>query len=288
MFSRMKITTSTGNYSDNIKRLKKALNECDAVVIGAGAGLSTSAGFVYSGERFEKYFSDFEKKYGFKDMYSGGFYPYQTKEEFWAYWSRYIFVNRYTDAPKPVYNDLFELVKDKDYFVITTNVDHCFQKAGFDKKRLFYTQGDYGLFQCSVPCHNKTYENEEIVRRMVEEQQDMRIPTELIPKCPVCGEPMTMNLRSDDKFVEDEGWHEAAARYENFLRTRKGKVLFLELGVGYNTPVIIKYPFWQMTAKNPDATYACINYGEAVTPEEIADRSICIDGDIGEAIEKLR
>lgn len=288
MFSRMMITASTGNYSDNIKRLKKTLNECDAVVIGAGAGLSTSAGFVYSGERFEKYFSDFGKKYGFKDMYSGGFYPYQTKEEFWAYWSRYIFVNRYTDAPKPVYNELFDLVKDKDYFVITTNVDHCFQKAGFDKKRLFYTQGDYGLFQCSVPCHNKTYENEEIVRRMVEEQKDMRIPTELIPKCPVCGKLMTMNLRSDDTFVEDEGWHEAAARYENFLRTRKGKVLFLELGVGYNTPVIIKYPFWQMTVKNPDATYACINYGEAVTPEEIADRSICIDGDIGEAIEKLK
>ncbi len=288
MFSRMKITTSTGNYSDNIKKLKKALAECDAVVIGAGAGLSTSAGFVYSGKRFEKYFSDFGKRYGFHDMYSGGFYPYQTKEEFWAYWSRYIFVNRYTDAPKPVYNKLFDLVKDKDYFVITTNVDHCFQKAGFDKKRLFYTQGDYGLFQCSVPCHDKTYENEEIIRRMVEEQKDMRIPTELIPKCPVCGKPMTMNLRSDDKFVEDDGWHEAAARYENFLRTRKGKVLFLELGVGYNTPVIIKYPFWQMTAKDPDATYACINYGEAVTPEEIADRSICIDGDIGEAIEKLR
>ena len=286
MFSRMKITTSTGSYSDNIKRLKKALNECDAVVIGAGAGLSTSAGFIYSGERFEKYFSDFGKKYGFKDMYSGGFYPYQTKEEFWAYWSRYIFVNRYTDAPKPVYDELFDLVKDKDYFVITTNVDHCFQKAGFDKKRLFYTQGDYGLFQCSVPCHDKTYENEEIVRRMVEEQQDMRIPTELLPKCPVCGEPMTMNLRSDDKFVEDEGWHEAAARYENFIRTRKGKVLFLELGVGYNTPVIIKYPFWQMTAQNPDATYACINYGEAFTIDEIAGRSICIDGDIGEAIEK--
>ncbi len=287
MFSGTRITTSTGSYSDNIKRLKKALDECDAVVIGAGAGLSTSAGFVYSGERFEKYFSDFGKRYGFKDMYSGGFYPYKTKEEFWAYWSRYIFINRYTDAPKPVYNELFELVKGKDYFVITTNVDHCFQRAGFDKKRLFYTQGDYGLFQCGVPCHNKTYENEEIIRRMVEEQKDMRIPTELIPKCPVCGEPMTMNLRSDDKFVEDEGWHEAASRYENFIRTRTGKILFLELGVGYNTPVIIKYPFWQMTAKDPDATYVCINYGEAFTIDEIADRSICIDGDIGEAIEKL-
>ena len=288
MFSRMKITTSTGSYSDNIQKLKKALEECDAVVIGAGAGLSTSAGFVYNGERFEKRFSDFGKKYGFKDMYSGGFYPYQTKEEFWAYWSRYIFVNRYTDAPKPVYNELFELVKDKDYFVITTNVDHCFQKAGFDKKRLFYTQGDYGLFQCSVPCHNKTYENEEIVRRMVEEQNDMRIPTELIPKCPVCGEPLTLNLRSDNKFVEDEGWHEAAQRYEKYIREHEGKrILFLELGVGYNTPGIIKIPFWNMTAQNPNATFACINYGEAVTIDEIADRSICIDEDIGETIEKI-
>ena len=275
------------DYETSIARLKKALDEADAVVIGAGAGLSTSAGFVYNGERFKKHFSDFAEKYGFNDMYSGGFYPYQTPEEFWAYWSRYIFVNRYTDAPKPVYNELFELVKGKDYFVITTNVDHCFQKAGFDKKRLFYTQGDYGLFQCSVPCHDKTYENEETVRRMVEEQKDMRIPTELIPKCPVCGKPMTMNLRSDDKFVEDEGWHEAAERYENFLRTRKGKVLFLELGVGYNTPVIIKYPFWNMTAKNSDATYTCINYGEAVCPEDIKDRAICIDGDIGGALNRL-
>ena len=287
MFGRMSITKSTGNYSDEIKRLKKAIEEADAVVIGAGAGLSTSAGFIYNGERFEKYFADFGKKYGFKDMYSGGFYPYETPEEMWAYWSKFIFVNRYMDAPKPVYDQLFTLVKDKDYFVITTNVDHCFQKAGFDKKRLFYTQGDYGLFQCSEPCHEETYENEDMVRAMVEQQKDMKIPTELIPKCPKCGKPLTMNLRSDDKFVEDEGWHQAAERYENFLRTRKGKILFLELGVGYNTPGIIKYPFWQMTAKNPDATYACVNYGEAVCPEDIRNQSICIDGDIGQVIEEL-
>ena len=287
MFGRMKITKSTGNYSDEIKRLKKAIEEADYVVIGAGAGLSTSAGFIYNGERFEKYFADFGKKYGFQDMYSGGFYPYETPEEMWAYWSKFIFVNRYMDAPKPVYDQLFTLVKDKDYFVITTNVDHCFQKAGFDKKRLFYTQGDYGLFQCSEPCHEETYENEDMVRAMVEQQKDMKIPTELIPKCPKCGKPLTMNLRSDDKFVEDEGWHQAAERYENFLRTRKGKILFLELGVGYNTPGIIKYPFWQMTAKNTDATYACVNYGEAVCPEDIREQSICIDGDIGQVIEEL-
>lgn len=288
MFGRTKITKSTGNYSDEINRLKKAIEEADAVVIGAGAGLSTSAGFVYNGERFEKHFSDFGKLYGFKDMYSGGFYPYKTQEEMWAYWSKFIYVNRYMDAPKPVYDQLLMLVKDKDYFVITTNVDHCFQKAGFDKKRLFYTQGDYGLFQCSEPCHNETYDNKDMVWAMVEQQKDMKIPIELIPRCPKCGKPLTMNLRSDDKFVENEGWHQAAERYENFLRTRKGRILFLELGVGYNTPGIIKYPFWQMTAKNPEATYACVNYGEAVCPDEIKNQAICIDGDIGKILEELK
>jgi len=221
-------------------------------------------------------------------MYSGGFYPYGTREEFWAFWSRNILINRYLDIPKPVYADLLALVRDKDYFVLTTNVDHCFQRAGFDKKRLFYTQGDYGLFQCSVPCHQKTYDNEEAVRRMIAEQRDLRVPTELVPRCPVCGRPMSMNLRSDDTFVEDEGWHEAAARYENFLRTRGGRVLFLELGVGYNTPGIIKFPFWNMAERNPDATYACVNYGEASCPEAIRARSICIDGDIGKALAALR
>ena len=288
MFGRTRITKSTTDCSVQIPKLKTALDEADAVIIGAGAGLSTSAGFTYNGERFHKYFADFEAKYGFHDMYSGGFYPYATPEEHWAYWSRYILINRYTDAPKPVYKELFRLVKDKDCFVITTNVDHCFQKAGFDKKRLFYTQGDYGLLQCSEPCCQETWDNEAVIRQMVAEQKDMKIPSALIPRCPHCGKPLTMNLRSDDRFVEDEGWHEAAGRYANFLRTREGqKMLFLELGVGYNTPVIIKYPFWQMTAKNPRATYACINRGEVFCPDEIADRAICVDGDIGEAIEKV-
>ena len=288
MFSRMSITKSTGNYSEQIECLKDKLNTSDSIIIGAGAGLSTSAGFTYSGERFRQYFSDFEEKYGFHDMYAGGFYPYGTLEEQWAFWSRNITVNRYMDAPKPVYQNLFELVKDKDYFVITTNVDHCFQKAGFDKKRLFYTQGDYGLFQCSEPCCNETFDNEEAVRQMMEQQKDMRIPSTLLPKCPHCGKPLSMNLRADNTFVEDEGWHLTAERYHNFLRTRKsGKVLFLELGVGYNTPGIIKYPFWQMTAENRQATYACINYGEAVCPEEIESQSICMDGDIGNALSDL-
>ena len=288
MFSKTWTKKSTPDYSAQIKNLQAALSEADAVVIGAGAGLSTSAGFTYDGERFEKYFSDFYARYGFSDMYSGGFYPYATPEAHWAYWSRYIYINRYLDAPKPVYDDLLKLVADKDYFVITTNVDHCFQKAGFDKKRLFYTQGDYGLFQCSEPCCQETFENEAVIREMVKRQENMKVPTELLPTCPHCGKPLTMNLRSDNKFVEDEGWHKAAERYENFLRTREGgKILFLELGVGYNTPVIIKYPFWQMTAKNPNATYACINRGQAVCPQEIETQSICMDADIGQVLQNL-
>lgn len=288
MFSKMSITKSTGTYLERMKRLKEALVATDAVVIGAGAGLSTSAGFTYSGERFRRHFADFEDKYGFHDMYSGAFCRYDTPEEHWAYWSRFIMVNRYMDAPKPIYEKIFEIVKDKDYFVITTNVDHCFQKAGFDKTRLFYTQGDYGLFQCSTPCCQETFENEDTIRQMIEQQKDMRIPSELLPVCPHCGKAMTMNLRSDNRFVEDEGWHLAAERYENFLRTRKNLcVLFLELGVGYNTPSIIKYPFWQMTITNPKATYACINYGEAVCPKKIKQQSICIDNDIGNVLEEF-
>lgn len=278
----------TRDYSAEIDRLKKEIQTADAIVIGAGAGLSTAAGFTYSGERLQKYFADFVEKYGFQDMYSGGFYPFETSEEMWAYWSRYIYINRYMDVDNGTYKRLFELVNDKDYFVLTTNVDHQFQKAGFDKHRLFYTQGDYGLWQCSEPCHQKAYDNEETVRAMFERQKDMRVPSELVPNCPVCGKPMSMNLRADDTFVEDEGWHRAAERYDEFLRRHEGQhILFLELGVGMNTPVIIKYPFWKMTFANPNAVYACLNFGEAYAPDEIRGQSICIGGDIHEVLKNL-
>ena len=274
--------------SEQIDRLKKALEDADAVVVGAGSGLSASAGLTYSGERFERYFSDFIEKYHISNMYFGGFYPFETPEEYWAWWSRHIFYNRYVNPPKPTYQDLLSLLKEKDYFVLTTNVDHQFQRAGFDKQRLFYTQGDYGLWQCAKPCCQITWDNEKTVRRMVAEQQDRRIPSELIPRCPVCGRPMTMNLRSDDTFVEDQGWHAAAQRYEDFLHRHKGmKVLFLELGVGGNTPVIIKYPFWKMTAQNAKAWYACINLPQAYCPPEIQSRAICINRDIGTVLHEL-
>ena len=288
MFSRITITKSTGNFSEQIPLLKQVLAEADAVLVGAGAGMSTSAGLTYDGERFERFFADFHRKYGITDMYSGGFYPYATPEEYWAWWSRQILVNRY-DAPtgRP-YTDLRKLLAGKDYFVLTTNVDHQFQLAGFDKDRLFYTQGDYGLFQCSRACHDRTYDNETAVRQMVAEQKDMKISHRLIPLCPVCGAPMTMNLHCDDLFVQDSGWYAAAERYKNFLARHKGKrLLFLELGVGMNTPGIIKYPFWKMALENPNVTYVCINAGESFCPTGLAKRSLCLNGDIGEVLQGI-
>ena len=288
MFSRILTQTSTVIYSKKMERLKQELDKADAVVIGAGAGLSDAAGLTYSGDRFEKYFRDFASKYGIRDMYSGGFYPFESLEEYWAWWSRHIMVNRYQRAPKPVYDALLRLVKNKDYFVLTTNVDHQFQLAGFDKKRLFYTQGDYGLWQCSGPCCQKTYDNEVAVRLMVDRQKEMQIPSNLIPYCPICGKPMTMNLRVDNKFVQDEGWHQALSQYQDFLGRHEGmRVVFLELGVGHNTPMIIKYPFWKYTLDNPNAFYACVNFKEAFAPKEIANRSVCIEKDIGELLKSM-
>ena len=295
------------SFEEKIAVLKDQMEKADAVVLGAGSGLSTAAGYTYSGDRFEKYFGDFERKYGFRDMYSGGFYPYQTLEDFWGYWCRYIWINRYGPIPTDLYGRLLGLVEDKDYFVLTTNVDHCFQRSGFDKKRLFYTQGDYGLFQSSSPgsaARNKTYDNYKIIRRMIlsegyqigdngelivpkDTEIRMSVPSDLVPACPDDGKLMTTNLRCDDSFVEDEGWHQAAERYQDFLRRHERlRVLYLELGVGMNTPGIIKFNFWKYTKENPNAFYACINKGEAYCPQEIAERSVCIDGDIGEALQK--
>lgn len=273
---------------NDLTRLLEAIKESDAIVVGAGAGLSTAAGLTYGGERFQRYFADFIEARRFTDMYSAGFYPFETSEERWAYWSRHIWYNRYVDAPKDTYEKLLRLLEGKEYFVLTTNVDHRFQLAGFPKERLFYTQGDYGLWQCSVPCHAGTYDNYETVKRMTEEQRDMRAPSELVPRCPRCGAEMSMNLRADNTFVEDVGWHDAARRYRNFAEACcQGKVLYLELGVGMNTPVIIKYPFWQSTLANHQATYACVNYGEAHAPVQIRDRSIVINDDIDAVLTEM-
>lgn len=289
MCSKMSILRSTGSYWDNIKRLKQELQTADAILIGAGSGLSTAAGLTYDGERFMQYFFDFYEKYGITDIYSGGFYPFDTLEEYWAWWSRHVYYNRYEPEVGVPYTDLLALVQDKNYFVLTTNVDHQFQRAGFDKSRLFYTQGDYGLWQCSVPCHQETYDNEELIRQMIGAQSDMRIPSSLIPRCPRCGKPMTMNLRADSTFVQDNGWYAAAKRYEDFLcRYQNGHILLLELGVGGNTPGIIKYPFLHMAVENSKAIYACLNYREAYTLNVLEAQSICIDDNIRDVLHLLR
>lgn len=305
MFFSTRISTSTPTLSETLPKLKDALAKADAVVVGAGAGLSTAAGMTYAGERFRRYFADFEDRFGFHDMYSGGFYPFPNEQMQWAYWSRFIWINRYAPGATPLYRQLMQALEGKDYFVLTTNVDHQFQLAGIDKHRLFYTQGDYGLWQCSEPCHEQTYDNYEQVRAMVEAQgftvaedgelllpadgaPKMHIPPELVPRCPVCGKPVAMNLRADDTFVEDAGWHAAAERYHEFLRRHEGmQTLYLELGVGGNTPGIIKYPFWQMTSANARATYACINKGEACCPAPIEHQSILIDAGADEVIPEL-
>lgn len=288
MFLRTSTGKSMQSYSDKLERVRRALESADAVLIGAGAGLSASAGLTYSGERFYKYFSDFAEKYGIRDIYSGGFYPFEDLETYWAWWSRHIWYNRYAVPVGKPYTDLLELVRESNYFVLTTNVDHQFQRAGFDGQRLFYTQGDYGLWQCSVPCHMRTYDNEEAVKAMIDAQRDMRIPSELIPRCPRCGKPMTMNLRSDGTFVQDGGWEEAYVRYKKFVEKYcGGRILLVELGVGGNTPVIIKYPFWRIAAGNKNAVYCCINKGEAFAPREIEKQSVCFDDDIGKVVSDL-
>jgi len=286
MFSKMK--KSSIDYKESIEKLKLELNSADAIIVGVGAGLSTAAGLTYSGERFYKYFADFSEKYGIRDMYSGGFFPFENPEEYWAWWSRHIWYNRYEPGCCELYQDMYSIFKNTNYFIISTNVDHQIQLAGFDKKRLFYTQGDYGLFQCSKPCSQITYDNKDIVQKMVKLQENMKIPSELIPKCPVCGSPMTMNLRADDKFVQDGGWYAANDRYNDFFNQYKNlHILYLELGVGFNTPGIIKYPFWKAAAANGRARYVCINYGEAYCPQEIEKQSICIDADIKKVISDL-
>ena len=301
----LRVSHGIGTREEQIARLKKEFETADAIVVGAGAGLSTAAGLTYTGERFERYFFDFARKYQIKDIYSGGFYPFPNEETLWAWWARHIYYNRYIDAPKPVYSKLLSLLNDKDYFVITTNVDHQFQRAGFDKKRLFYTQGDYGLFQSVDPKVQETFDNEEWTMRAMEAQGfvrdetgifqvpengtiSMKLPTELIPTASN-GDPVTMNLRTDDTFVEDAGWHKASAAYFDFLyRHENLHVLYLEIGVGAKTPVIIKYPFWQMTRDNKQAVYACLNYGEAYCPKELEKQAICIDGDTAEVFDKMR
>ncbi|MGN0203317.1 MAG: SIR2 family NAD-dependent protein deacylase [Coprococcus sp.] len=278
----------TGCYKDEIHKLKKIMCEADAVIVGAGAGMSTSAGYDFGGKRLEKYFGDFVKKYGMTDMYSGCFADFETREERWAYWSRWAWINRYEAIPKDTHRKLLQLLKNKDYFVLTTNIDHTFQRSGFPKEKLCYTQGDFGLFQCSGPCHTDTYDNRDILQKMILQEKNMRVPAELIPYCPKCGREMDFNLFWDDTFVRDKGWHTAHERYLKYLDAhKKGRILYLELGVGFNSPGVIKIPFWNMVMENQDAVFVSVNLTLPCYPEALKERSIVIQADIDQVITEL-
>ena len=271
-----------------IQKLKEEIENSDYILIGAGAGLSTSAGFLYDGKRFEDNFKDYIKKYGFSDMYSAGFYNFPTLEEYWAYFSLYVYINRFDIEENETYLNLYNIVENKNYFVITTNVDGRFIDSEFEKDKIFAVQGDFSLFQCSKPCRQETFYNEKYIREMIKYKKEMKIPTELVPKCPYCGRNMSMNLRADDTFVQDKNWHNQKSKYEEFLKiSNNSKILFLELGVGFNTPSIIKYNFWRMTLNNKKSVYASINLGECYGASDIEERSICIDSDISEVLKKL-
>lgn len=278
-------------YEEQIKRAANLVKEADAILIGAGAGLSSAAGIVYGGKRFTDNFSEFIKRYGtsyMRDMYSAGFYPFKTEEERWGYWAKHAYVNRIEPKGLPLYKEVYEMVREKRHFVLTTNVDHQFWKTGFQDENIFATQGDYGLIQCEKGCHAKTYDAVELFLQMNKARKNCQIPTDMVPKCPVCGGPMAMNLRCDQYFVEDEHWNKAAERYEQFLQNIQGKkVVLLELGVGFNTPGIIRYPFEKMMKENKDWSLIRLNLNEAIVPESFGKRAIGINEDIAKSVHDI-
>ena len=276
-------------YNKRISEVKNLINEADYILIGAGSGLSTAAGLEYFGESFEKNFKEFIEKYNFPDLYSASFYDFNTQEEKWAFFAKMISLNRFNKEPLKLYQELYSLIKVKDYFVITTNVDGQFEKAGFEKERVFETQGDYAYLQCENACHNKLYYNYDLVNEWLKNTKDCKIPNNLVPKCPVCGGNMEMNLRKDANFVQDENWYKQDKRYGEFLDKSQDKnLLLLEIGVGFNTPGIIRFPFEQMVYNNINTNLVRINKDYAFTNKEIKNKTILFDEDVNTIIEDLR
>lgn len=275
-------------YEDQIQAAARALQEADHILIGAGAGLSAAAGLTYSGKRFTDNFPEFIEKYGMTDMYSAGFYPFSSEEARWGYWSKHVYVNRIRPEALPLYRTLHDLVKEKDYFVLTTNADHQFYKAGFGEDQIFATQGDYGYIQCLRGCHPKVYDDTAMMNQMHQARKDCLVPSYMVPKCPVCGGPMTMNLRCDHRFVEDEAWHRAEKRFGEFLNVcEEGKTALLELGVGFNTPTIIRFPFERLAREKKNMTLIRLNRDEAIVPESLGERAFGIEADIAQSIEDI-
>lgn len=273
---------------ENYSKIKELIKNADAILIGAGAGLSSSAGIDYSKYSFSKNFPELVKAYGMTDMYTSSFYDFDSEEERWSYWAKHINYSFIAPPPLKTYKELYELVKNKNYFVITTNVDGQFEKSGFDKTRVFEVQGSYGKMQCSVGCHNRVYDNTKLVKKMLECKDNLKIDKELIPKCPVCGKNMEINIRKDSFFIEDDNWHYLNDNYEKFIKNNiDKKMILIELGVGFNTPGIIRYPFDQLAYKYDNVTLIRINnkYPEILLKSK--GKSISIAEDCTEAIKML-
>lgn len=276
-------------YNSSILQAKQAIKQADYIIIGAGAGLSTAAGLLYSGEKFKKDFKEFIEKYHFEDLYSASFYNFKTQEEKWAFFAKMIKLNRYNETPLKLYQELYEIVKNKEYFILSTNVDGQFYNSGFDRKKVFEIQGDYSYLQCENACHNKLYNNKELVEKWIHNTKNCKIPSNLVMKCPVCGGNMDMNLRKDENFVQDEHWYEMSQRYDEFLNKIQNKnVVLLEIGVGFNTPGIIRFPFEQMTANNLRTTLIRINKDYPSPMLEIENKTISFDEDTNKIIEDLK
>ena len=274
-------------YNSRILQAKQAIKQADYIIIGAGAGLSTAAGLEYSGESFQTNFKEFIDKYDFDNLYSASFYEFETQEEKWAFFAKMIKLNRYNEKPLKLYQELYEIVKNKEYFVLSTNVDGQFYNSGFDKDKVFEIQGDYSYLQCENACHNKLYDNRELVEKWLQNTKDCKIPSNLVMKCPVCGGNMDMNLRKDANFAQDENWYRQSKRYSEFLARAKNVVL-LEIGVGFNTPGIIRFPFEQMTANNEQITLIRINKDYPLPMLEISSKTISFDEDTNKIIEDLK
>ena len=273
---------------EKINETKELIKNADYILIGAGAGLSTSAGIEYTGKRFKDNFSEFIKKYNFTDMYTSGFYDFETEEEKWAYWAKHMHINNIGAEATKLYKDILKLIKNKEYFVITTNVDDQFYKSGFDENKIFAIQGSYRYIQCSQACHNKVYDATEIVKEMISKTKDCKIPTELVPICPVCGEVMETNLRKDSYFVQDDRWYIQNKRYEEFLTKAKNKeLLLIELGVGFNTPGIIRFPFEQMVYQTDNWKLVRLNKDNCETILNIENRYIPLQNNISEIIQLM-
>lgn len=280
------------NYIEKIQHLSELIYNTDAIVIGGGSGLSSAAGYnhYHWSSVFLKQMGVFQEHYGFTSPFAGFYHCFSSLEEQWAYYAAYTRAIQTADIGKP-YLDLKNIIGNKPHFIITTNIDGQFERV-FSTKHICDFQGNFRYFQCSQPCHDTIYNNETSIEKIFFNINKFRVPSELVPRCPKCGRQMVPWVR-DDAFLEGESWKLSLKNYYDFLekwllQNNSSKVLLLELGVGDMTPSIIKLPFWEITEKNANVTYVCINKNKSSMPMHIKDKSLHITGDLSLVLEELK